>query len=183
MLLFKHGIDKKILLYFGIPGVITALIGGLIVVNIPENISSRFVGMILITYVIYLILKPDFRIKPTPQAGIIGGALSGFLGGLTGVGGGALRSMILIAFNIEKSVYIFTSGILGALIDASRISAYLIGGTKIEYRFLLGFMVFIPASFFGAEVAKKLIDKITQNKFRIVILLFLFFLGVKLLIP
>lgn len=180
MLLFKHGVDKKILLYFGIPGIIAALFGGLIVVNIPSNVSSIIVGIILISYVLYLLIKPDFKIRPSPLAAISGGAASGFLGGVTGVGGGALRSIFLIAFNIDKSIYIFTSGVLGALIDASRISAYIIGGIRIENSLLLGFLLFIPASFIGAEIAKKLVDKISQKKFRTIIAVFLLLLGLKL---
>lgn len=182
MLLFKHGVDKKILIYFGIPGVIAALFGGLIVANIPQGISSRFVGIILISYVLYLLFEPDFKIKPTATAAIFGGGASGFLGGLTGVGGGALRSIVLLAFNIDKSVYIFTSGILGALIDASRISAYVIGGTRIKTEFLIGFLLFIPVSFIGAKIAKQIVDKIPQKSFRGVIAVFLFLLGLKLII-
>jgi uncharacterized membrane protein YfcA len=182
MLLFKHGIDKKILLYFGVPGVIAAVAGGLTVVNIPQDISSRVVGLILILYVVYLLYKPNFKIKPSPAVAVLGGGGSGLLGGLTGVGGGALRSMVLLAFNIDKSVYLFTSGVLGALIDASRISAYIIGGTRIAPPLLLGFLLFIPASFLGAEIGKKIVDKIPQKSFRTVIAVFLLLLGIRLLI-
>src|SRR3989344_5966349 len=52
MLLFKHGFDKKLLFYFGIPGVLMAILGGLIVVDIPEKYASQLVGSILILYVI-----------------------------------------------------------------------------------------------------------------------------------
>ncbi|OGM13904.1 hypothetical protein A3A76_05340 [Candidatus Woesebacteria bacterium RIFCSPLOWO2_01_FULL_39_23] len=181
ILLFKHGIDKKILIYFGIPGMIGAGVGAALVVNIPEIIASQIVGVILITYVLYLLIKPNFRIEPNPKVAGVGGGLSGLLGGLTGVGGGALRAVVLTAFNIPKSTYIFTSGVLGALIDASRISIYLISGTKIPQLLFFGLFLFIPASFLGAEIAKKLVGKIPQKTFRNLIALFLFLLGVKLL--
>jgi len=182
MLLFKHGIDRKILLYFGIPGVIMASIGASLTLKLPERVGSEIVGVILISYVLYLIFKPAFKLKPRFLSAVLGGAGSGFMGGLTGVGGGALRAIVLTAFNIPKSVYIFTSGVLGALIDASRIGTYFLGGTRIEKSLMLGFLIFIPTSFLGAEVAKKIVDKIPQQKFRIIIAIFLFLLGIKLLI-
>ena len=182
ILLFKHGIDKKLLLYFGIPGIIAALIGGTLVVNFPEDFATRIVGSVLILYVIYIIIKPNFKVKQNAPFAILGGGFSGLLGGLTGVGGGALRAIVLTAFNIPKSTYIFTSGVLGALIDAGRITAYLATGVKIQNALLTGFVIFVPISFLGAEIAKKVVDKIPQKSFRLVVALFLLFLGVKLLI-
>ncbi len=180
MLLFKHGIDKKILIYFGVPGVIAALLGGFLAVDIPSALSSRMVATILIIYVVYLVKKPNFRIRANPKVAVIGGASSGLMGGLTGVGGGALRAVVLTAFNIPKETYLFTTGVLGALIDASRISAYIIGGTRIETPLIFGFLLFIPASFLGAEIAKKVVDKIPQKLFRNFVAAFLFLLGLKL---
>ena len=181
ILLFKHGIHKKLLIYFGIPGIIASAYGAGLIVHLPENLSSGIVGSILVSYVIFLILEPNFRLKETNLTASLGGISSGFLAGISGVGGGALRAVVLTAFNIPKTTYIFTSGVLGALIDASRISAYIIGGTRINLTHLLGFLLFIPASFLGAEIAKKVVNRIPKTKFSIVIAGFLFLLGVKLL--
>jgi len=182
MLLFKHGFDKKLLIYFGVPGVLMAILGGLIVVDIPEKLASQLVGLILTSYVIFAALKPKFKLKEKPSTAILGGMSSGFLGGVTGVGGGALRAAILTAFNIPKSTYIFTSGILGALMDAGRISAYIFSGVKIQSSHLWGFLLFIPASFLGAEIAKKMVYKISQKTFKKIIGIFLLLLGLKLLV-
>src|SRR3990167_1511124 len=53
MLLFKHGVNKKLLLYFGLPGVIAAILGAMLVVRIPETIGQEIVGLIIISYVIF----------------------------------------------------------------------------------------------------------------------------------
>ena len=180
MYFFKKGIDWNLLIFFGIPGVIMAYIGASLVLTLPEKLLSQFVGAILIAYVIYLLLKPTFRLKKSFLAAATGGAGSGFLGGLTGVGGGALRAIVLTAFNVPKSTYIFTSGLLGAVIDASRVTTYFLGGTRINPTLTWGLLAFIPASLAGAWVAKRLVDKIPQGTFRSLIAVFLFILGVKL---
>ncbi len=157
----------------------TAFIGASLVLTLPERLLSQAVGVILIAYVVYLLLKPAFRLKKSPLATAAGGAGSGFLGGLTGVGGGALRAIVLTAFNVPKSTYIFTSGLLGAVIDASRITTYFVGGIKIIPPLAWGLTAFIPASLAGAWVAKRVVDKIPQEVFRGLISIFLFILGVK----
>ena len=182
MLLFKHGVDKKLLLYFGLPGVIAAILGAMLVVRIPETIGQEIIGLIIISYVIFHHFKPKFKLRANSNTYILGGISSGFLAGLTGVGGGALRSVILLAINIPKDIYIFTSGALGAFIDASRISTYLFSGVKINQNLIWGFLVFIPASFLGAEVAKKIVDLVPQKKFILLVNLFLFILGIKLIL-
>ena len=182
MFLFKKGLNWKLLFYFGIPGIIFAYYGASLVLKLPEDLLSRAVGGLLLAYVIFLLMKPKFRLKGTALAASLGGAGSGFLGGISGVGGGALRAIVLTAFNIPKSTYIFTSGILGAVIDASRISTYFLGGTRIANNLLFGLLFFIPASFLGAKVAKKVVDRLPQDKFRAIVAFFLFVIGAKLLI-
>ncbi|OGM16731.1 hypothetical protein A2V61_03410 [Candidatus Woesebacteria bacterium RBG_19FT_COMBO_47_8] len=182
MYFFKKGIDWKLLISFGIPGVIMAYFGASLVLTLPEKLLSRLVGAILISYVVYLLFRPTFRIKKSVLASAFGGAGSGFLGGLTGVGGGALRAIVLTAFNVPKSTYIFTSGLLGAVIDASRITTYFIGGTRINAPLSWGLAVFIPASLLGAWIAKKIVDRLPQKIFRNLIAIFLLVLGLKLFV-
>lgn len=179
LFLFKHGLNWKIILAFGIPGVITAYIGAALTFEISVNILSRLVGIFLIAYVLFIALRPKFRIKPSTSSALIGGTFSGFFGGLTGVGGGAIRAVVLTTFNLQKEVYVFTTGIVGATVDASRIIGYFTGGTRIEGALLIGIPFFILASFIGVKIGKVLVDKIPQEKFRLTIAFFLLIIGIK----
>src|SRR3989304_7581479 len=180
MYFFKKGFDWELLVFFGIPGVALAYVGASLVLQLPEALVSRFMGAILVAYVVFIWLRPSFKMKKSPLVASLGGAASGFLGGLTGVGGGALRAVFLTAFNVPKSTYIFTSGLLGAVIDASRITTYYVGGTRINTNLSWGLLAFIPASLAGAWVAKRIVDKIPQGVFRSLIAVFLFVLGIVL---
>ncbi len=182
MFLFKKGINWRLLFSFGIPGIITGWFGATLVFKLPSPLLTQIVGFLLVAYVIFLILRPKFKLKPTFALAFLGGAGSGLLGGISGVGGGALRAVVLIAFNLPKEVYIFTSGLLGFVIDASRITTYILGGTKIPSYLILGMLIFIPASFVGAERGKAVAEKIPQDKFRFVIAVFLFLVGIKFLV-
>jgi len=181
MYFFKHGFKTKLLLYFAIPGIILAVVGARMALTLPESLLSRFVGIVILSYVIYLFLKPNFKLKNNLLTASLGGGGSGLLGGISGVGGGALRAIVLTAFNLPKSEYIFISGLTGFAIDASRIATYFFGGTRISQNLTTGLLVFIPASFLGAWIAKRLVNKIPQKSFRMLISVFLFLIGLKFL--
>ena len=177
--LFKKGFNWKILLAFGIPGIIASFIGARLTFQTPESLLSRLVGIFLIAYVLFIVLKPSFKLKPKASTAAIGGMFSGLAGGLTGVGGGAIRAVVLTAFNLQKEIYVFTTGVIGATIDASRIIGYFTGGTRITGALLTGLPFFILGSYLGVKMGKVLVDKIPQEKFRYVVAFFLFAIGAK----
>ena len=181
MLLFRQGIRWKLILSFGIPGVIASFIGASLIFIIPDYILSRVLGVFIITYTLFLFISPSFQIKKNTLNTMFGGVLSGFFAGIFGMGG-AIRSAFLAAFNLPKSVYIASAGAIALFTDITRLSAYLSGGVRLEPFLLWGILLFIPASFAGAYTAKGFVGKIPQKKFRMVIALFLFLIGVRLLI-
>lgn len=179
LLLFKKGLNWKILLAFGIPGILTAYLGAALTFQLPTDILSRAMGIFLIAYVVFITLRPKFKITPNAAASITGGTFSGLLGGLTGVGGGAIRAVVLTAFNLEKNVYVFTTGLIGATVDASRIAGYFNGGTRINHLLTVGLPFFIVMSFIGVKIGKVMVEKIPQEKFRYVVAFFLLIIGIK----
>ena len=181
IILFKHAFDKKIILMFGIPGIIASLIGAKIVLTTPQTILLQFFGLILIAYVLIITFNSRFRLPHTPFYSGLGGVTSGFLAGVFGMGGAA-RSVFLTAFNFPKDVYIFATGAIGAIIDSGRLFTYYFGGIRLEQDLIYGLIIFIPVSFIGAEIAKKFVDKVPQKLFRNVVALFLFLVGLKLLV-
>jgi hypothetical protein len=179
LFLFKKGLNWKILLAFGIPGTIAAYIGASLTFQISTVLLSRVTGIFLIAYVAFITLRPKFKIRPNISSALIGGGLSGLVGGLTGIGGGAIRSVVLTAFNLPKEIYVFTTGIVGATVDASRIVGYFTGGTRIEHSLVIGLPFFVLMSFLGVEIGKVMVDKIPQEKFRFVVAFFLLAAGIK----
>jgi uncharacterized membrane protein YfcA len=179
--LFRQGVRWKLILGFGIPGIIFSIIGASLAINAPEELLSRVLGAFLVGYVIFLLLKPKFKIKQSDALAITGGSLSGFLAGIFGIGG-AVRSAFLSAFDLPKSVYIATAGAIALAVDSTRIITYYAGGIRLESTLLWGLLIFIPASFIGAKIAQKIVNKIPQKYFRIIIAVFLFIFGIKLVL-
>ncbi len=181
LILFKKGFRWRLILSFGVPGIAAAFFGASLVFNIPGMIFSRILGTFLICYVIYLFVKSSFRIKPNLFTGVCGGALSGFFAGVFGIGG-AVRGLFLTAFDLPKEVYIATAGAIALFIDTTRLTTYFLKGARLEQLLLWGLLIFIPASFLGARIARHIVDKIPQEHFRKVVAVFLLLVGIKLIL-
>lgn len=178
--LFRKGFSWRLLVLFGAVGLATSYLGAFVSLGANEQILLRLLGAFLAGYALFLIFQSKFKIPAGNLTAVSGGALSGFFAGMFGIGG-AIRSMFLSAFDLPKAVYIATAGAIGLLVDSTRIITYFAGGTTLPRELWYGLILFIPVSFLGAQVAKKVVDRIPQNKFRIVIAVFLLAIGSKLI--
>jgi hypothetical protein len=181
LVLFRQGIRWKLLLTFGVPGIVTSFLGASLSLSVPESLLSRVLGGFLIAYVAFLFIKSSFQLAQNNFTAIAGGTLSGFFAGIFGIGG-AIRSAFLSIFDLPKAIYITTTGGIALFIDSSRLSTYFLRGTRLESTLAWGLLAFIPASLIGAELAKRVLDRIPQKYFRVIIAIFLLLVGVKLIL-
>lgn len=181
LLLFRKGIKWKLFLAFGLPGILTSFIGSSLSLKISQDILSRALGIFLIAYVLFIIFNRTFKLSQRFSVAISSGALTGFFAGIFGIGG-EINAVTLSAFNLDKAVYIATAGAISFMIDSTRIATYISGGIRLESYILSGFLLFVPASLIGAIIGKIGIEKIPQEKFRNFVAIFIFFLGLKLVL-
>ncbi|MDD3641544.1 MAG: sulfite exporter TauE/SafE family protein [Atribacterota bacterium] len=181
IVLFRKGFNLRLLLLFGLTGFLTSYLGASLSLGSNEEILLRILGIFLFGYALFLILQSDFRVPAVNTTALLGGSLSGFFAGVFGIGG-AIRSMFLSAFNLPKEVYIATAGAIGLLVDSTRIVTYFAGGAQLSELLWWGLPLFIATSFIGAKIARQIVDRIPQSKFRFIISFFLSAVGVKLAI-
>jgi uncharacterized membrane protein YfcA len=181
VLLFKSGLDWKLILGFGLSGILASFLGASLSLHAQGLPLKRILGAFLILYVGYLFLNREWTLPKSNGTAVCGGLLSGLFAGFFGVGG-AVRGAFLSAFNLPKEVYICTSGLIAMFIDITRVSRYIWGGMRIERQLLLALFACVPISFLGAFIAKRFLDRLPQRLFRIFVGLFLALVGTKLLI-
>ncbi len=181
VILFRTGFDWKLVLGFGLAGIIASFLGASLSLHVSDLPLKKILGVFLILYVIFLFLKRQWALPQTRGTAVCGGLLSGLFAGLFGVGG-AIRGAFLAAFNLPKEVYVFTSGLIALFIDLTRISRYLGGGTRMGSDLLYPLLVCIPISFAGAYLAKKFLHRMPQKSFRVFVGSFLALVGVMLLL-
>ena len=111
----------------------------------------------------------------------LGGALSGFLGGLSGHQG-AFRSMFLLKAGLSKHEFIATGVAIAVVVDVMRLSLYgwhfTIKSNDIDWTLVTWACL---TAFLGTFVGKKLIAKVTINAVQILVSVLLFFIGIGLI--
>ncbi len=180
VLFFRKGIRMHLVFFFGIFGAMASYLGSRFSFLIPKIMFYVILGSFFVLYALFLLVCTRFKIAPTRTSSAIGGLISGFISGLFGVGG-PVRAMFLTAFNLEKSVYLATVGLIGLFIDSVRVGGYLIGGSMLTTQQWILLMACIPCSFLGAGLAKKIVNKIPQSIFKKVVAGFLLCSGVYML--
>lgn len=92
---------------------------------------------------------------------LLGGAISGFFGGLSGHQG-ALRSAFLIRYGLSKEVFIATGIIIASFIDITRLGLYFsrMEGINIEENLAI-LITAVLSAFLGAFFGRKLLKKVT----------------------
>lgn len=174
---FRHGLDKIILLRFGLPSVIFTLAGAFLVSLVSQGLLKGILGVFLISYALLSLWKQNIQAKPTFFNAAIGGGLSGFLAGLIGTGG-VLRGVFLTGFGLSKEKYVATAAAIALAIDITRIPVYLSQGflgSKFYWYVPVLVIIALVSSFTG----KQIVSKIPQKQFKKLVLIAILIVGVK----
>lgn len=177
-LTFKH-IDKNVLIRFGGAAIPLAFIGAWFLMSFSNNnkvlyefsINTHAFQIKLVELIIGLLMLAFaiVEIFPTKKTIIknnmlfVGGAISGFFGGLSGHQG-ALRTLFLLRSGLTKESFIATGIAIACIVDISRLSVYFTKVEKISLSENLGIISTATlCAFAGAFLGKKLLKKITIN--------------------
>ncbi|GGH64509.1 sulfite exporter TauE/SafE family protein [Phaeocystidibacter marisrubri] len=175
IVLFKKGLDKRLLLYIGVPSVLFVVLGGWLSKYLNTDYLEAVLGVFLIGLSAIFLLLPRWVIRASNANAVTGGVLSGFSAGLLGTGG-AIRGLTMAAFNLEKSTFIATSAVIDFMIDFSRTFVYYANGyIHAHDAIYLPFLVLI--GIIGTMIGKKILVRIPQQKFKRISLFLILMIG------
>lgn len=183
VLLFRGKPHWETILVFGGTGVVATLIGANLVFEVSPQILSRILGILLVGIVLILNTNDKINIPESRGALAVGGSISGFIAGIIGIGG-PLRSVFLSGYKLTKKEYIFTMGVVSFVVDAARLATYITDGASLPQGLSFSILLLIPISLAAAEIGKHIVEKIPQEKFQLLLSIFLVLIGIKfILIP
>lgn len=174
---FRYGLDKDLLIKFGLPSIILTFLGALLVSLVSQDLFKGILGAFLVVYALLSLWKDNLQTKPTLFNAILGGSLSGFLAGLIGTGG-ALRGAFLTSFSLPKEKYIATAAIIALAVDLTRIPVYLTQGF-LQSKYYWYLPVLFVLALFASFIGKHIVDKFPYRLFRKVVLIAILLVGVK----
>lgn len=194
MCLLGKEANWRIVLKFGAPAVISALIGAQLLMSFSETngwyvyalggkefviTPIKVVVSFLMFGFAFLELMPFFKkLEFAENKLFIGGVISGFLGGLSGHQG-ALRSAFLIKYGLSKESFIATGVMISSVIDISRVSVYFTKYTSMGIEENINLVLAaVLAAFAGALIGKKMLKKITTKFVQITVAIMIMLMAI-----
>ena len=189
--------DWQAVAKFALPGAAAAMLGAILLnvfASLPSVSSYQLGGKtheiaivelvigVLIVGFAFLDLLPRFEKLAFDRKYLpVGGLLSGFFGGLSGIQG-ALRSAFLIKAGLEKEVFIGTSTISAVIVDLARLLVYGLGSYTASFSKIapgMGGLILAAtlAAFLGSFIGARLMKKVTLRTVQIIVGVMLIMVG------
>ena len=171
--------DRRVAVRFGLPAVAAAFAGAWVLLwltglgvlfdyallgrRVEVTPVKLVVGVLLLAFACVEVL-PRFReLEFGPRYLPLGGAISGFFGGLSGMQG-ALRSAFLVRAGLSKEAFVGTGVVVACLVDVARLTLYsesvFGGGANLDYSLLTAAVL---AAFLGAFLGNRYLKKMTMR--------------------
>jgi len=194
-LIGRHA-DLEVTSRFAIPATITAFLGALLLTRFSDisplityqiGDQTKEITVIKIVISCLIIIFAFFDLLPRLRNMAfdrkylpLGGALSGFFGGLSGHQG-ALRSAFLIKAGLSKEAFIGTGVAAAVIVDIARLAVYGVTFysqkfTPLKETWVLVLLATLSA-FIGALLGRKLLKKITLQAVQVLVGVMLILLG------
>ena len=124
-LLVRTKIDREVLLGFGAASAIGGLVGAALQTVVQSSALAIIFGLLLVFAGIGSLTGLTQRMRFSGRrSALVGGALSGLLGGLVGNQGG-IRAAALLGFDVTRDAFVATATAVALVVDGARIPVYL----------------------------------------------------------
>lgn len=159
---------RDLLLTFGL----ASAVGGLAGAALQSVATSPALTVVFASLLIFAGLGAvtgyASRLRFGRRGAVIGGALSGFLGGLVGNQGG-IRSAALLGFDVPREAFIATSTAVALIVDAVRVPVYLVTQGDALRPHLPLLVVAVVAVTVGTLVGTRVLRGVPERVFRPVV--------------
>lgn len=196
LILVGKNVNKDVLIRFGLPAIIFAFIGAMLLVKIPnieplhsyqlfgktfEIFTIKLIVALLMMFFAVVDLIPYFNNLQFDKSKLpLGGALSGFFGGLTGAQG-ALRSAFLIRAGLSKEAFIGTTVVISTFVDFTRLGVYSTRILNLDLKENLPLLISTTlAAITGAFIGNKLLKKVTLKFIQVAVAVLLLVISLAL---
>ncbi len=177
--------DRGVVIRFGVPAIVSALVGAWVLLQLADLqplatyplFGKEFrvapvklaVGLLLVCFALAELVPTTRDLTFPPRYLPLGGALSGFFGGLSGMQG-ALRSAFLLRAGLSKEAFVATGVVVACLIDVTRLGVYVPAlvatGADLDYALLVAAVL---SAFAGALLGNHYLKKVTARSVQLVV--------------
>lgn len=175
----RHELKWRPVIFFLITAIPLTIIGSYLFADIDSKNIKIGIGGFLIMLVIYRRIKTK-KIGLGEKGMLIGGGLTGFLSGLAG-SAGPLGSAFFLGLNLTATAYVASEAFTALTMHLTKTIVYnkytLIGQTEFYYGLFIGIAMIL-----GSWAGKKIIEKLSKDKFIILVEILLLISGLQMII-
>jgi uncharacterized membrane protein YfcA len=172
----RRSVDITTVFWYGIPAVLTAIIGAYFLNIVAPGAISLGLGAFLMLFAITSLLNVSWRLPHNRPVLVTGGVITGFVTGLIGLGG-AIRGAFLFSMQQKKEVYIATSSTIALCVDIARTATYMVQG-NLESRYYWFIPVLLVIGFAGTWLGVKFLRWLPESIVKMVVLIMLLLVSI-----
>jgi|SRR6185369_60960 uncharacterized membrane protein YfcA len=159
----RHELNWKVVGWFALGGVPSALVGGVIFSRTPLPFLTRMLGVFLILVVAWRHLRPKATAKPPAWSFALIGAGASFLSALLG-SVGPLMAPFFLAHGLVKGAYIGTEALATVVMHVAKLIAYHQSSVLPLHAVIAGLAIG-PIMIFGSFLGKRMVDRLSEKVF------------------
>jgi uncharacterized membrane protein YfcA len=171
----RRELDLKLVLLFSLGSLPFAVLGSFVYVALPVVWIKRGIGIFLLSMVVLRHVHRDFKVK-NPWVFTPLGAVTGFLSALMG-GVGPVSSPFFLAYGLVKEAFVGTEALCAVGMHAVKSVVYNRLHVLNTREILLGLSFGLIMSF-GSYTAKKVLERISRERFLLLVELVLTLVGI-----
>ena len=171
----RRAIDSAVVKWFALGGVPAALLGGFLFAKTPLGALTRGLGAFLILLVLWRHLRRTPPRMPLRGFAVLG-ACSSFLSALLG-SVGPLMAPFFLAYGLVKAAYIGTEALTTVIMHVTKLVAYQQTSVLTTHALWAGASL-TPAMIAGSYVGKRIVDRLPEHIFIVIIEITLLAAGV-----
>ncbi len=173
-------IDFSVVGYFVLGTIPTSVLGSWLFTVTPPEILTRMLGVLLIALVLWRRLRPRPPGRHHPGWFLPLGAVFGFLQGMLSTTG-PLMAPFFLAYGLMRGAYIGTDALATSVMQSVRLAVF--GHAEmLGAGILAAGLVLVPFMVLGTLAGKKLLDRVSDALFALVLELMLIGAGLNFLI-
>jgi uncharacterized membrane protein YfcA len=178
---FRRDIDWSVVRSFGLTSAAGGLTGALLNRWATSRALEVVFGCLLVLAGASQVTGYAKRWRLRGALAWLGGALSGFFGGLVGNQGG-IRTAAMLGFEVDKRQFVATTTAVALLIDMARVPVYAVTETAAITDMWRMLVVATIGVVIGTLFGERLLARVPEQRFRIVVGTLLLALGVSFLV-
>ncbi len=163
----RHELQLPVVGWFALGAVPFAFVGGLLFASAPLSPLTRLLGLFLLLTVAWRHVRPGPPRRPPLRGFVLIGGLFSFLSALLG-SVGPLMAPFFLAFGLVKGAYIGTEALCTVVMHVTKLVAYgqasILSARSVAIGVAMG-----PLMIAGSAVGKRIVDRLPERAFVMVI--------------